>query len=216
MQKNFLVLDASCPTIQVAIFRDHKMLDHCASNANAMDKLLSSVETLLKSNGLTVSDIDSFGYCSGPGSILGIRLSIIAIKTWLSIHRKSIEDVFTYESLHIAAYELNKKTNQKDFAVISEWKKGHWNCMEFNCGKKHNEIKVWNLDHIKAFQAPIYLLPQRKIWSKPEIEIPKIEYSLSILESIEARKDLLKPVQNWEMYAPEVKEYAKWSNDRHR
>ena len=77
-------------------------------------------------------------------------------------------------------------------------------------------IEVWKTSQVAAFEGNKWLLKQRKLWSDNEISFLPIEYSLHVLEDPKSRSTLLHPLNNWEIYTPDEKQYATWSGDRHR
>lgn len=214
---HWIALDASCPSIQVALFKDSTLLDLIKTEANAMDALLTSVQQLINTHQLQINDIQSFGYCVGPGSILGIRLSIMAIKTWCSIHKIPNHSIFTFESLDLAGLEIaNQSGNSGEFVVLSEWKKNHWNTLAFKDGIRKGPIEVWDQSKVESYPFNRHLLAQRKIWTQTIRDLIPACYSLQLLESSTIRDLALKGLKEWEVYTPETKEYVKWSKERHR
>lgn len=214
----WLALDASCLTTRVALFHNGKLLKQLDSQTNAMESLLTSVQLLIHQQNLTIQTIQGFIYCMGPGSILGIRLSIMAIKTWCAIHKNSKFCVLSFNSLAMAALATSENlvSDESEFAVISEWKKDHWNGVEVNALKQISQIEVWDRKKTESYQNPLFLLPQRKQWTQNLKNIISVSYDLSLLNCPEVRMKVLQPMKNWEIYTPEVKDYVKWSQNRHR
>lgn len=215
---DWLVLDASCLTTRVALFHDGKLLKQLESETHAMESLLTSVQQLVRQQNIAIKTIRGFIYCMGPGSILGIRLSIMAIKTWCAIHQCSKSRVLSFNSLAMAALATSEKlaSDESEFAVISEWKKDHWNGVESNNLKHISQIEVWDRKKTESYQKPLFLLPQRKQWTQNLENIPPVSYDLSLLNCLNVRMKVLQPMNDWEIYTPEVKDYVKWSKNRHR
>ena len=211
----WLVLDASCPTTRVALFREGRLIREIDSPENAMQALLASVSRLISSEGVAVRDINGFIYCVGPGSILGIRLSVIAIKTWCSVHRVAPDYVLNYHSLAMAALTVPSETGN-EFAMLSEWKKNHWNVLQAGPQGVRKTIEIWDNETVLGYPHPIYRLPQRKGWADHIDRAIPVDYRLELLESSENRLQVLSPMKDWEIYVPEEKDYVKWSGERHR
>ena len=214
----WLVLDASCPTTRVALFYNGTLCEVINSEENAMQSLLSNVKQLLDGQAISMRDIRGFIYCIGPGSILGIRLSVISIKTWCSVHKISPEFVLNYHSLAIAAAAVAAGDEKpgNDYAVISEWKKNHWNVLKVGAEGISREISIWDDETALNAPYPLFQLPQRKLWTNRVSNTRPIAYDLDLLASPEMREQLLSPMKNWEIYTPEKKDYVKWSGERHR
>ena len=214
----WLALDASCPTTRVALFQSGALCEVIDSQENAMQSLLTNVKCLLDAREINMRDIRGFIYCIGPGSILGIRLSVISIKTWCSVHKITPDFVLNYHSLAIAAAAVASGDHPPgdDYAVISEWKKNHWNVLKIGCEAPSREIAIWDDATVLNAPFPLYQLPQRKLWANRVNNTLPVEYRLDLLEDPETRARLLSPMRNWEIYTPEEKDYVKWSGERHR
>jgi len=65
--------------------------------------LMPLVESMLKSAGLTLNDIDCFAVSNGPGSFTGLRIAVSAVKAMAFATDKPVCGVSTLESL---AYNL--------------------------------------------------------------------------------------------------------------
>ena len=52
--------------------------------------LLPAVRRLLDSSGLSLSELDGYAVCSGPGSFTGLRVGLTTVKAWAEIHPKPI------------------------------------------------------------------------------------------------------------------------------
>ena len=215
-----IVLDASCPTTQVALFRDGKLENHGAQATPAMQSLLQLVTENTRASGIKISDIQQFAYCSGPGSILGIRLSIMAIKTWATLYAIPKNKIFSFYSLAAAAAEHFKTSetlvDKTSFLICSEWKKNHWNTLRAQAGDWSDKIEVWDREQLNAFEGEKRLLQQRKTWSVSESNFQETKYSLATLSDSNLRDKLLRPVDEWEIYTPDEKQYATWSGERHK
>jgi len=216
----WIALDASCPTTQVALFKDGRLIADERIEAPAMQTLLESVRRVCQLQHHPISETNGFLYCSGPGSILGIRLSIMAIKTWCTLHAISEQQVFAYSSLGLAAAAYRKKENKENrstpFIVCAEWRKDFWNVFACHEGHLNRAVEVWELQKIRDFPGNKLLLQQRKIWTPPPDAFIPVETSLHLFEDPNLRNHLLHPINNWEIYTPDEKQYATWSGDRHR
>jgi len=213
----WLVLDASCPVTQIAILLDGKRLGSSAESLPAMQSMLKNVSSLCDEHAIPIESMAGYIYCSGPGSVLGIRLSIMAIKTWCMLHGTPETNVLTYNSLNLAAKQLSTDKNPGDrFLVCSEWKKDHWNVLNFEKSQSNPQIEVWDKSKIDAFKGRKFILHQRKIWTEQSEDLESVNYSVEQLQHSPIRKGILHPSNHWEIYTPEASQYAIWSGERHR
>lgn len=52
--------------------------------------LLPAVRRLLDGNGLSLSQLDGYAVCSGPGSFTGLRVGLTTVKAWAEIYSRPI------------------------------------------------------------------------------------------------------------------------------
>jgi len=211
----WLVLDSCAPTLQIGLFLGNNAVKILKEPADATETLLERTDQLLREAGVTIDDIQHFAYCQGPGSILGTRISVMAIKTWVALGKGGTESrVYAYHSLAAAFLQQSENTSDKEFAIITEYKKNHWFMLKSQDASK--AIQIVNTDPISEYPYDLYLLPQKKIWSELNRELPHADYSIALLANANNRLSLLSIVNDWPIYSPGNKEYVKWTGDRHR
>ena len=74
-------------------------------NGTALETLFKCIEKTLKNANTELDQIHSFICCVGPGSVLGLRLAVMAVQTWARIHFRKAP-VYTYNSLDFCVKEL--------------------------------------------------------------------------------------------------------------
>lgn len=77
-----LAIDSSAKAVSVSIVEDSKILGEVFLNCGLTHSvtIMPSVEWLLKTTGLKISDIDRIAIAAGPGSFTGLRIGIAAVK----------------------------------------------------------------------------------------------------------------------------------------
>lgn len=216
---SWIAIDASCPSLQVALFQEGKLIDQTQTPTAAMEGLLHNIEQLCRRNHHPISETSGFIYGSGPGSILGIRLSLMAIRTWTTLHRIPTTKVMHCRSLAMAAAQYRETSNTSKvtpFLVCSEWKKDHWNCLIAEGPLNLQPIKVRSTEQLIAYEGTKLLVSQRKLWTEPPASLQPVKYAFELLANARMRAELLHPVTDWEIYSPDESAYARWSGDRHR
>ena len=190
--------------LHVGLLVDGAWVAQSESSADPAEAIQPCVEQVLRQAGLTLSQIATFAVNVGPGSVLGIRATILSARAWGEIKSKP---VLTWSS-HLAAAWLARGTCD---AVVSEGRAGNLNVQKVNAqgpvGELHDsEAKA--LSHLRL--RPIFggfrhtcELPMGDpvdVWSS----LPKIFVDHNILMTPD-RPDALNSATV----------YATWSGQRH-
>ena len=96
-----LSLDSSATVASVALFEDEKLLsEFTINNGNThSETLLPMVETVLKTYGITPSDVDAYAATTGPGSFTGVRIGAATVKGLAFGSNKPCIEVSTLEAI---------------------------------------------------------------------------------------------------------------------
>jgi tRNA threonylcarbamoyladenosine biosynthesis protein TsaB len=96
-----LAIDTSTRTGSVAVLRDELVLAESAdaSGQRYSVSLCSAVDSLLQGLDLSLSRIDLFAVCAGPGSFTGLRVGLAAVKAWAETLQKPISSVSGLEAI---------------------------------------------------------------------------------------------------------------------
>ena len=76
-----LVLDVSTANVQVGIAKENGWRKIVETSNSPMDGVFQSVAQLFEELELGIKEIDSIFFCAGPGSTLGLRLTLAFVKT---------------------------------------------------------------------------------------------------------------------------------------
>ena len=96
-----LALDSSAIVASVALMEDGKLLaEYTLNNGNThSETLLPMVESVLKTYGISIEDIDLFASTSGPGSFTGVRIGTATVKGLAFGSNKPCAQVSTLEAI---------------------------------------------------------------------------------------------------------------------
>lgn len=96
-----LAVDTSNKIASVSVFDDNKLLNEKFSDDQKThsEKLLPIIDELLKEEGISITDIDMFVICVGPGSFTGIRIGVSTIKGMAQALNKKVIAVTSLEGL---------------------------------------------------------------------------------------------------------------------
>ena len=207
-QDNFstpLIVDASSSVIQVGIANTSGWEEVASSQSPALNGVFETVSKLIKNSNLKFSEIDAIFFCAGPGSTLGLRLTLAFIKTLKWEVGKKLK-LFSYNALDLAA----SMSSKKDFFIQAPFRMG-WRIVRIErsgspIGKK---IILETKDALKDYPKSIHLKDQRK--NAKDINLNQfLDYDI---RSVKGLKDLL-PISEekdgLEVYNPKPPSFKKW------
>ena len=104
-----LGLDTTSKHASIAIAQDNQII--LEFNFTTLDNLsatlIPSIDSALKSAGLTLDQIDVFGICTGPGRFTGIRVGLSTLKGLLLANQKPVAAIDTLKTLANKYYFAN-------------------------------------------------------------------------------------------------------------
>lgn len=101
--KNCLFINTAEGTRVLLLSRGEFYYDENMKNSGS-ETLMPMIDRLLKLAGITVSDVDVFGACIGPGSFTGLRIGLTTIKTFCYATGKRC---FGVNNLRLNSYNNN-------------------------------------------------------------------------------------------------------------
>lgn len=194
-----LVLDAASARVQVGWFPTHATGD--ANWAMVDEEAGTGVFHGLASLGADVTAARAFAFCDGPGSVLGIRTTAMALRTWGVLAPRP---VFAYHSLAVVAEGLG----QNDVTVIADARRELW----------HAFVRGGALRRVPAAELSGELVTPENFrhWSPMPAGVHQVPYSLSELLPRVADADLFRPTDAPEAFLHEEPSYATWTPQIHR
>jgi tRNA threonylcarbamoyladenosine biosynthesis protein TsaB len=123
-----LVLDGSARAgVRVGVLSGGRWVGQGLSPEGALEGLFGCVEVALAEAKLKLGDIRSFALCVGPGSVLGIRIAALAVRSWSALEPRPI---FIWESLAGIARSALTVGEQGPFLVAVESRLKRWHALE--------------------------------------------------------------------------------------
>ena len=214
--KASLVIDGSGSAVFTGLLdADNQWLAKVEANGAPLEELFPAMEVALTESGLSLADIDSYIYCEGPGSVLGLRLCAMAIKTWSRLYPKSAQ-YYKYNSLQLSAQALlHTKPDLQDALIVAEWKKGAWNALYIRSGHV-GVTEVVDDAALLDWKGTVYHLPQRKGWQSPPDKVQTLRYDHSMLDVLRDASGLLQMTDQIQIYSSGINTFQKWTPTRHR
>lgn len=211
-----LLIDGSGTEIFTGIIgEDGSWLSTSGRAGTPLEAMFPAVETCLKEAGLQLAEIKSYIYNKGPGSVLGLRLCAMAIETWTRLYSTDT-GIFAYNTLEYCAHQIRlEHTIDKACLLVSDWKKGAWNALEFGPDQLA-ATTVINDATLADFDGPVYHLPQRKGWQSPPANAVSIAINLTRFPQLLKSSNFVQMTESVELYASAVNTFQKWTPERHR
>src|SRR5271165_3721683 len=101
----FIVLDTADARGSVALFDDTRVvgLESHQAEEDYSSWLLPAVHRVLQPSGISLSELDGYAVCAGPGSFTGLRVGLTTVKAWSEIYGKPITALSRLEALTTSA-----------------------------------------------------------------------------------------------------------------
>jgi tRNA threonylcarbamoyladenosine biosynthesis protein TsaB len=211
-EKPYLVVDASSPDLHSGVIKKEQWLSLKTFQGDTLESLTKLVDECLKESSLNMESIKGFIFCEGPGSLLGLRLSAMAINTWKVLaDQTTATPLLCYKSLPALGIQLQKGKSGFDH-VVSPFRKGFYNHYDI----KQETLSLIEAETAQSLNGKIAFLPQRRLKEKLNESWQQVTYSLKDLPAIIAKKGLLHQADYADAWVPEETEYVRWSQERHR
>ena len=123
-----LVLDGSARAgVRVGVLSGGRWVGQGLSSDGALEGLFGCVDVALAEAKFKLGDIRSFALCVGPGSVLGIRIAALAVRSWSALEPRPI---FIWESLAGIARSALTAGEKGPFLVAVESRLKRWHALE--------------------------------------------------------------------------------------
>jgi tRNA threonylcarbamoyladenosine biosynthesis protein TsaB len=194
-----LVLDAASARVQAGWFAhsDLSGARWAAADEEAGTGVFRCVEKL----GVDVGEARAFVFCDGPGSVLGVRTTAMALRTWCVLAPRP---VFAYHSLAIVAESLA----QNDLTVIADARRELW----------HAQVRGGALRRVPAGElGGALVMPENfRHWSALPAGVRSVPYGLGEIFPRVAEAGLFRAVDAPDAFLHEEPSYATWTPQVHR
>lgn len=152
---------------------------------------------------VAIDSVRSFAFCEGPGSILGIRISAMALRMWNVL---SPRPTFGYVGLAVVARALGRP----GATVIADARRGQW----------HRLVLGGALERVPAneLSGEIVMPEGFRHWDPPPAHTTRTPYDLASLFAMRqvADADLFSPAESPDAFLHQEPSYAKWVPQIHR
>jgi tRNA A37 threonylcarbamoyladenosine modification protein TsaB len=200
-----LVLDVSSPIVQVGIADKNGWLKLISSESQALNGVFQSITKLFKELNNKISDVDAIFFCSGPGSTLGLRLTLACIKT-IQWERRNAIQLFSYNAMDLAS----RMTKEEPSFIQAPFRMG-WRIVR----TIEKQSKIGKKEILESKQA-LDKYPDSLHLKDTRIQIPEIsdqnilEYQLDKINGLTDLLTVSEEKQDLTIYNPKPPQFKKW------
>jgi tRNA threonylcarbamoyladenosine biosynthesis protein TsaB len=198
-----LWIDAASASVQAGILAANEPARWTQVEGDAGTGVFTAVAQL----GVNLGRVEAFVFCEGPGSILGIRTSAMAIRAWNAVRTRP---VYAYRSLELVARSLHRA----HVSVIADARRETWHCLTTDADGAPTPLRripTASLNGNLATPAGF------RCWSAlPAGAIETVPYDLASLVPALGRADLLRPTEDPDAFLHEEPTYVTWTPQVHQ
>ncbi len=207
-----LFLDAASPAITVGLrvgSGEEPTWQHTRDEAGVA--LFRAVDRLTRTRGVAVADIRSVVFCEGPGSLLGVRLVAMALRTWAALPRTVPLEVFGYRSLELVAAGLLARGRSGAFHVVVDGRRQTWNSLSIDAHGGFGAIRRRPAAEPFPADEPVFHPQGFPLWQALPAGVLGVDYNPTELPALAARFSLLRPVATPDAFMTEMPTYTEWT-----
>lgn len=192
-----LLLDAASGQVQVGL------LGVAGGDrwASSIDEAGTAIFRCLERLQFDPADVRTFVFCDGPGSILGIRSTAMAVRTWNVLQSRP---VYRYCGLELVAQALR----QPGLQVIADARRETWH--RFTLGGRLERVATADL------AGPLVMPEGFRHWSVLPPNVSTTPYNLPSLLAAAGDADIFTSTDAPDAFLHEEPSYKTWTPQIHR
>lgn len=204
-----LVLDAASTTVAVGLLRGSQPAIWRTATGDATREVFSLTQSVLADAGLTIAQVDAFIFCEGPGSMLGIRTTAMAVRSWQTL---AARPAYSYQSLALAAHREFRR-QRRGFAVVADARRDTWHVQSITPDGRSEALRRTPTADLPAGEL---LTPENfRAWSTAPVQLRPCPYLPAELFAECGDADLFTRRDAPDAFQHEAPEYLKWSAQLH-
>ncbi len=206
-----LVLDGSARHgVRVGVLQGGRWIAEAQSDEGALEATFACAEQALAAADLKFADLRSFAVCVGPGSMLGIRVTAMAVRTWAALQPC---EVWVWEPLVALAAAVRLRGEAGAFHVVSESRLKRWHVVSVDAAGLPSPARECEVEQVAALSGRILttaaqaqqVLPTAVVVPEAWSALPKVFAEAGVLR-LEPKPEALNAAAD----------FATWSGERHR
>lgn len=194
-----LLLDAASARTQVGWFPGDD--PSAAQWATSTEESGIGVFRCIAQLGIDLGAARAFIFCDGPGSVLGIRTTAMALRTWTTLTPRP---AYAFCSLAVVATNLGRD----DLHVVADARRDLWHT--FRLGGSLQRLPVAQLT------GDLVMPENFRHWSTLPVGATSVPYSLADALPRIAHTDLFRPAPAPDAFLHEEPSYVTWTPQIHR
>lgn len=206
-----LVIDTASRRTHVGLGSAAGSWSWYASAEESGTALFRGVDSCLKKNQLALGSIRTVIFCEGPGSMLGIRTTAMAIRTWMTAKILTDTPILAYSSLALALTGILSKTNSGPVAVAIDARRKSWYCLNSDRSPEAvQDPRRIPVDEVSTIASVVFLPEGFPVWNQRPEHWKDCPYEPKWLEKSEIRKAILRPVNPPDAFIIDPPVYRRW------
>lgn len=206
------MLDASSTTVHVGLLQTDAPAIWRSSEQEAGTALFELVDACLQSTAQGMEQVAAFVYCSGPGSMLGVRTVAMAIRTWQAL---SPRPAYAYLSLPLLANELDRLGTPAPFTVIADARRDTWHGVRVTAPRAVGALQRIPSPELAASTETLFQPAAFRAWAAAPRAMQPCSYVVPDLLAQHGEVPLFTAVEFPDAFQHEAPEYKKWSAQVH-
>lgn len=207
-----LVLDAASTNVQVGLLRTSAAPIWRAAPEEAGKALFTGADGCLREAELTMKDVTAFAFCEGPGSMLGVRTTAMAVRTWQA---ELPRPAFHYQSLPLIAHELARTGAALPLTVIADARRDTWHAIKVATDGYPSSLRRLATATLAESPEVLYQPTSLRAWATPPKPTQPCDYNVAALFAAHADKELFSGTLAPDAFQHEAPDYKKWSAQVH-
>lgn len=207
---SLLLIDSASARVQVGLMRSDGREYWAAANEEAGVAVFTGVDAVLQQAGMKIADVGAFAFCDGPGSVLGIRTSAVALRTWRVLKSAPCH---AYCSLDVVAKFRIQSAGAQEFSVIADARRDTWHRVQVG-----NDGAVGPLQRVAPGQlSGVLLTPEHfRHWTQAPAGVLQVPYA--VREMLHAVPDipLFRDAPEPDAFLHEEPVYQTWTPQVHQ
>ncbi|MFP4281866.1 MAG: hypothetical protein ACLFU2_04520 [Opitutales bacterium] len=211
-----LVLDAATRRVHAGLLVDGTWAALEAPEGEALETIFADTSGVLARAGKSLGEVRHVALGIGPGSILGLRLALLAVNTWRTLPELAHWEVSTFHGLRLHAHLLAFTRGWDDFHLLSDFRRGRWHLVSTHGGVT-GDLRLVEDAELGALSEDIHYTPTGRLAATPPAGAIETPFSLTALPAL-APAPWTVPVTNGapELYLPAPPAFQPWNAQRHR
>lgn len=180
------------------------------TEANADVGMFQATEELLHGSTIEVTDLRTIVFCEGPGSLLGVRLAAMMIRTWSILPREHTLQVFAYRSIALLAADLIASGQAPPFRIITDARRHTWNMLAVSGAGVLGEVARVATTDLSDNDSPVFHPREFRTWQPLPDFAQVVSYRPESVAVLGIKSDLLRPVKSPDAFMTEMPTYKTW------